>query len=57
MLRTAARNGLNPLTYLRAYLDACAEHGGKAPADLTSFLPWTASPADRAAWTLPPIAA
>ena len=57
VLLTAARNGLNPLTYLRAYLDACAENGGRAPADLDRFLPWTASPADRVAWTLPPTAA
>ena len=57
VLLTAARNGLNPLTYLRAYLDACAHNGGNAPADLARFLPWAASPADRAAWTLPPTAA
>lgn len=57
VLLTAARNGLNPLTYLRAYLDACALNGGKAPADIDRFLPWTASSADRAAWTLPPTAA
>lgn len=57
VLLTAARNGLNPLTYLRAYLDACAVNGGHAPADLNRFLPWTASPTDRAAWILPPTAA
>ena len=57
VLLTAARNGLNPLTYLRAYLDACALNGGKAPADIDRFLPWAASPADRAAWILPPTAA
>ena len=57
VLLTAARHGLNPLTYLRAYLDACAQNGGKAPGNLDRFLPWTASPADRATWTLPPTAA
>jgi len=57
VLLTAARNGLNPLTYLRAYLDACAGNGGKAPADVTPFLPWKATAADLAAWTLPPSAA
>jgi len=57
VLLTAARNGLNPLTYVRAYLDACAGNGGKTPADLDRFLPWSASAADRAAWTLPPTAA
>jgi len=57
VLLTAARNGLNPLTYLRAYLDACAHNGGTAPVDVTPFLPWAASAADRATWTLPPTAA
>jgi transposase len=57
VLLTAGKHGLNPLTYLRAYLDACATNGGKAPTELAPFLPWTASAADRAAWTLPPTAA
>ena len=57
VLLTAARNGLNPLTYLQTYLDACAENGGQAPADIACFLPWAVTPADRATWTLPPTAA
>ena len=31
---------LNPRYWLQAYLTACAELGGIAPADLTPFLPW-----------------
>jgi transposase len=31
---------INVRTWLHAYLQACAEHGGKAPADLAAFLPW-----------------
>jgi transposase len=31
---------LNVRTWLHAYLQACAEHGGEAPADLAAFLPW-----------------
>jgi transposase len=31
---------LNVRTWLQAYLQACAEHGGEAPADLAAFLPW-----------------
>ena len=54
VLLTAAKHGLNPLTYLRAYLDACADNGGNPPADHTRFLPWQASAADLAAWKLPP---
>ncbi len=49
---TAERAGLNPLTYLKAYLDECARAGGTAPAGqaLTRFLPWTAGTDDRTAW-------
>ncbi|MGH8921267.1 MAG: IS66 family transposase, partial [Actinomycetes bacterium] len=50
---TAARAGLNPLTYHTAYLDACARTGGSAPTGtaLTRFLPWTANPDDLTTWT------
>jgi transposase len=49
---TAERAGINPLRYLTAYLDACAQAGGKAPQGeaLTRFLPWAADQADLAAW-------
>ena len=40
---TAARHGIEPLSMLTGYLQACAEHGGTAPAGagLDPFLPWT----------------
>ncbi len=40
---TAARHDIEPLGLLTAYLQACAEHGGTAPAGagLDPFLPWT----------------
>jgi transposase len=40
---TAARHGIEPLGLLTGYLQACAEHGGTAPAGagLNPFLPWT----------------
>jgi len=49
---TAERAGLNPLTYLTAYLDECAQAGATAPTGetLTRFLPWAASTADLTAW-------
>jgi transposase len=49
---TAQRAGLNPLAYLTAYLDACAQAGGKAPTGeaLSAFLPWAASDNDLADW-------
>ena len=56
VLMTAAKNDLNPLTYLRAYLNACAENGGKPPTDISRFLPWKASKEDLATWKLPPTA-
>lgn len=53
---TARRLGLNPLIYLRAYLDACAQAGGTAPdrEALTRFLPWAATSDDLAAWAHDP---
>ena len=40
---TAARHDIEPLGLLTGYLQACAEHGGTAPAGagLNPFLPWT----------------
>ena len=48
--------GLNVLTYLTAYLDACGRSGGKPlpGPELDRFLPWVASPEDRLAWSQPP---
>lgn len=36
--------GINPRTWLNAYLQACANNGAKAPADLSAFLPWSMEP-------------
>ena len=49
---TAEMAGLNVLTYLTAYLDACGGNGGKpiTGADLERFLPWNAAPEDLRAW-------
>jgi transposase len=53
---TAERAGLNPLAFLGAYLDQCAQSGGRPPAraDLDRFLPWVLNPDDRAAWARHP---
>lgn len=53
---TAEQAGLNVLTYLTAYLDACGHHGGKplTGPDLQRFLPWTASADDLHTWAQPP---
>ena len=53
---TAARAGCNPLSYLIAYLEACAREGGRAPAGeaLARFFPWALDDADAAAWRQAP---
>lgn len=53
ILLTMKQNGLNPLSWLVAYLMACAEAGGRPPTDLAAWLPWSASEQDRAAWSRP----
>ena len=50
---TVWQHGLNPLTFLIAYLTACADAGGP-PTDLARFLPWALSPEDRQRWAKPP---
>jgi len=53
---TAEMAGLNVLTFLTAYLDACGRNSGKplSGSGLERFLPWTAAPADLKAWAQPP---
>lgn len=41
--------GVNPRTWLQAYLQACAHAGGKPPHDIDGFIPWRMSPAQLAA--------
>lgn len=40
---------INPRLWLTWYLDACANAGGKAPANIEAYLPWNMSDAQRAA--------
>jgi transposase len=53
---TAEMAGLNVITYLTAYLDACGRTGAKSPTgpDLERFLPWTATREDLHTWAQPP---
>lgn len=46
---------LNARHWLRAYLQACADHGGRAPKEIRSFLPWTMDAARRKQLSQPPI--
>lgn len=43
---------INPQLWLTAYLDACTKNKGSAPQDLSSFLPWEMSAAQRKAFAL-----
>ncbi len=53
---TAEMAGLNVITYLTAYLDACGRTGVKPPTGptLERLLPWTATRDDRNTWAEPP---
>jgi transposase len=43
IVATLKKNRLNPRKWLKAYLQACAEAGGKAPEDVDKWLPWNLS--------------
>jgi len=45
--------GINVRTWLTAFLTACAEAGGKAPAWAAQLLPWNLSPSGRQAFQQP----
>jgi transposase len=45
---------LNPRTWLNLYFKICAQNGGKAPDDLSDFLPWTMSKARLQQFSKPP---
>lgn len=44
---------INPRAWLTAYLMACAECGGKAPAEVSGWLPWNLTAEQRVAWRVP----
>jgi transposase len=44
VLQTVLLWDLNPHHWLSAFLQACAENGGKSPTDLGAFLPWKMTP-------------
>ena len=52
LLQTLSLWNLNPRLWLTAYLEACAEVGGKATPAWESFLPWNLSDNRRLAWSL-----
>jgi transposase len=62
VLQTVLLWELNPHHWLTAFLQSCADNGGKSPTDLSAFLPWTMTQERREALarpvpvTLPPFA-
>ncbi len=50
ILATLVLWNINPRLWLQAYLQACAEAGGKPPQNSESFLPWNLSAEQRSAW-------
>ena len=46
LFATLSMAGLNVRTWLTDYLTKCAENDGRAPSDVSPFLPWT-MPAER----------
>jgi len=53
ILQTLGLWGINPRHWLSAYLNACAERGGKAPQEIASFLPWSMDETRRAELSAP----
>jgi transposase len=49
VLATLQRWSINPRTWLRWYLEACASSGSKAPTSVAAYLPWNLSEAQREA--------
>jgi transposase len=53
VIQTVLLWGLNPHHWLHAFLQACADHGGQSPTDLSAFLPWQMTPERREALARP----
>ena len=52
LFQTLALWNLNPRLWLQAYLAGCAQAGGQAPADVSSYLPWNMKAQQREAWRM-----
>jgi hypothetical protein len=53
LFQTLLKWHINPRAWLREYLTACANHGGRPPEDIRSFLPWEMPEAQRKRLSLP----
>ena len=50
IFQTLLINHVNPASFLRAYFEACAAHGGQAPENIEAFLPWNLPVEQKDAW-------
>jgi len=53
LLQTLVKNRIDPKRFLLAYLEACAQNGGRPPVEADSFLPWNLTDRQREAWRAP----
>ena len=55
IFQTLIKNSIDPKKWLLSYLQACAEHKGRAPDDeiLDGFLPWNLSDQRKLSWQFP----
>jgi transposase len=51
LFQTLTLWNINPRLWLTAYLEACAQAGGRAPPDLERFLPWNLTTERRQDWS------
>jgi transposase len=54
LFATLSLDGINARTWLRWFLQSCAENGGRVPSDITPFLPWEMSVEKRRELALDP---
>ena len=54
LFATLSMAKLNVRSWLTWFLESCAENGGRVPADIDPFLPWTMSEEKRHALALDP---
>jgi len=53
LFQTLLMNQVDPRQFLLAYFEACAQAGGRAPADARRWLPWNLAEENKAAWRHP----
>jgi transposase len=53
IFQTLLINKIDPRQFLLAYFEACAQAGGRAPANAQRWLPWNLAEEHKAAWCYP----